>query len=85
MFTSPNNMRKEYEIGLKMMGNYRSLKFECKCIVFTSNFRLRSQNLFKDTLNKYQNVAIGELYALAFTRIMTKYHLKQLSNASYGG
>ena len=85
VFTSPNSMKKQYEIGLKMMGNYRSLKFDCKCIVLTSNFRLRSQNLFKNTLRKYEMVSIGELYAKALTRIMTKYHLKQLSSASYGG
>lgn len=53
VFTSPYNMKKQYEIGLKMMGNYRSLKFDCKCIVITSNFRLRSEHLFKNTLSKY--------------------------------
>ena len=59
VFTSESNFKREKDLKLKMMGNYRSLKFECKCIVLTSNFRLRSDNLFKDTLHQYEKVSIG--------------------------
>lgn len=27
VFTSDSNLKREYELGLKMMGNYRSLQF----------------------------------------------------------
>ncbi len=67
------------------MGNYRSLKFDCKCIVLSSNFRLRSETLIKNTLHRYSKISIGELFARTLTRIMTKYHLKQLRQASFGG
>jgi len=65
-----------------MMGNYRSLKFETKCLVLTSNFRLRSKNLMKTALNKYKKVALGELFSKLFRKVMTKYHLKHLKSAS---
>lgn len=48
-----------------------------------SNFRLRSKTLFKDTLRKSRNVSLGELFVLVMSRILTKYHLKQLKAASY--
>lgn len=38
----------------------------------------------KSTLKKYEKVAIGELFARAFMKIMTKYHLRQLKQASFG-
>lgn len=85
VFTSTSNTTKLYGPKLQMMGNYRSLKFECKCLVLTSNFRLRSDNLQKDTLHKYLKVALGELFAKTFIKIMTNYHLKQLRQASFGG
>jgi len=66
-----------------MMGNYRSLQFEVKCLVMCSNFRLRSKSLFKDTLRKYRSVCLGELYVQIMSKILTKYHLKQLKAASY--
>ena len=59
VFTSESNYRREKDLKLKMMGNYRSLKFSCKCIVLTSNFRLRSDNLQKNTIHKYEKEAIG--------------------------
>ena len=59
VFTSESIYRREKDLKLKMMGNYRSLKFECKCIVLTSNFRLRSDNLIKNTVKRYDKVAIG--------------------------
>ena len=85
VFTSESNYRREKDLKLKMMGNYRSLKFLCKCIVLTSNFRLRSNNLQKNTIHKYEKEAIGQLFARAIMRFMTKYHLKQLRQASFGG
>jgi hypothetical protein len=85
VFSSESKHNREKDLKLKMMGNYRSLKFECKCILLTSNFRLRSDNLFKNTLRKYDKIAIGELFARAILRFMTKYHLKQLRQASFGG
>ena len=66
-----------------MMGNYRSMQFEVKCLVMCSNFRLRSKSLFKDTLRKYRSVCLGELYVQIMSKILTKYHLKQLKAASY--
>ena len=39
----------------------------------------------KNTLHRYGKIAIGELFARTLTRIMTKYHLKQLRQASFGG
>lgn len=83
VFTSESNLRREHELGTKMMGNYRSLQFEAKCLVLCSNFRLRSKSLFKDTLSKYRNVSLGELYVQVMSKILTKYHLKQLKAASY--
>jgi hypothetical protein len=65
------------------MGNYRSLQFEIKCLVLCSNFRLRSKNLFKDTFRKYRSASLGELYVQIMSKILTKYHLKQLKAASY--
>ena len=65
------------------MGNYRSMQFEVKCLVMCSNFRLRSKSLFKDTLRKYRSVCLGELYVQIMSKILTKYHLKQLKAASY--
>lgn len=85
IFSSESNFKGDRDVRSKMMGNYRSLKFECKCIVLTSNFRLRSDGLFKNTLKKYEKMAIGELFARAIMRFMTKYHLKQLRQASFGG
>lgn len=52
-------------------------------MVLCSNFRLRSKNLFKDTLRKYRNVSLGELFVLVMSKILTKFHLKQLKTASY--
>jgi hypothetical protein len=34
-------------------------------------------------MNKYKNIAIGELYVRAMSKILTKYHLKQLKSASF--
>lgn len=83
IFTSETNLKREYELGLKMMGNYRSLKFEARCLVMCSNFRLRTKNLLKDIVHKYKDVCIGELYVHILSKIMTKYHLKQLKAASF--
>lgn len=45
------------------MGNYRSLKFECKCLVLTSNFRLRGKTTAKDVVSNYLKASIGNLYS----------------------
>ena len=39
--------------------------------------------MFKDTLRKYRSVCLGELYVQIMSKILTKYHLKQLKAASY--
>ena len=76
---------------LKMMGNYRSLQLECKCMVLSSNFRLRSDSPSKTPLhgNNYgsasRSLSLGELFARAILRFISKYHLRQLKQASFGG
>lgn len=68
----------ELQLGDRMMGNYRALVFECRCLVLTSNFRLRAASLVKDSLKEYRSTAIGALFVRLLARIMTRHHLKQL-------
>ena len=65
-----------------MMSNYRSLTFETKCLLLSSNFKLRSQNLTKDIIQSYKDFSIGSLYVKILSRIMNKHNLKQLKIAS---
>ena len=82
IFESKNNMIKEKLYRKKMMSNYRSLTFESKCILMSSNFKLRSQNLLKDIIEGYKDYSIGSLYIRVLSKIMNKYNMKQLKIAS---
>lgn len=64
------------------LGNYRSLRFDVRSLVLSSNFRLRSQHLRKDTLSKYRMVSVGELFVRVLRKVLTKYHLRDLKSAS---
>ena len=59
IFTSDVSLKRERELGAKMMSCYRSLQVECKCFVLTSNFRLKSGQALGNTLSHYHDVAIG--------------------------
>jgi hypothetical protein len=50
------------KIPKSIMGNYRSLKFECKCLMLSSNFRMRSKSSAKNVISSYKNVSLGFLY-----------------------
>ena len=48
----------------------------------SSNFKLRSQNLLKDIIEGYKDYSIGSLFIRILTKIMNKYHMKQIKIAS---
>ena len=72
----------EAALGIKMMGNYRSISFIGKGLLLSSNFKLRSKNLAKQIINNYNTHSIGSLYIRILEIVMNKYHLKQLKTAS---
>ena len=65
-----------------MLGNYRSLKFECKCLLLASNFRMRSKTIAKNVISNYDSVSIGYMYQKVLDKILTKFHLRQMRTAS---
>lgn len=45
-----------------MTGNYRSLRFECKCTVLSSNFLIKTKADNKNIILNYELVSLGYLF-----------------------
>jgi hypothetical protein len=79
---SSGKKQREINMARIMMGNYRSLRLECKCLMLSSNFRMRSKNIQKSVVANYQSESLGFLYRKVLEQIITKYHLKQMKVVS---
>lgn len=82
IFESKSRKAADQLLKNRAIGSHRVLNIESKCLVMSSNFKLRSQNLIKATIEKYKDESIGSLFVVLLAKIMTKYHLKQLKVAS---
>ena len=61
-----------------LIKDYRSVRIESSCVVFSSNFKLRSDSNTKNTIDRYGDWSIGRLFVRILASMMNQHNLKQL-------